>query len=387
MTSFPILQIIRAYNNEKKPWRKTSVLLREDEKIGDVYEVDRFLGEGAFAEVYRVKHKFLGRQAMKVFKSPSPQLGDIERNLAEAVLLSKIGHPNIIRVFDAGILKTSAGQRGYFTMENVPGGTLESFWNSYQDTFIPLSDTVDIIRQVCMGLAVAHSEQPPIIHRDIKPQNILVGYDAEGFRIKISDFGLAKAANPLTLLASARGTPAFKPPECLQNMDSCAGDVWAIGVTLYLLLTDRLPFPVESRMDFSTGKSWEHQLVPAAEFNPRVDGDLESIVSRCLKLNPTERYSNAMEMLEDLIRWESPKSKRLAKSKGSVDGSKGALGPISKPEEIDAETMVSEAMKLARDESKLMEAADLLEEALIKQLDLRERYEYQLKLWRRGIAV
>ena len=363
------------------------MLLREDEKIGDVYEVDRFLGEGAFAEVYRVKHKFLGRQAMKVFKSPSPQLEEIERNLAEAVLLSKIGHPNIIRVFDAGILETSTGRRGYFTMEYIPGGTLKSFWNSYQDSFIPILDTVDIIRQVCMGMAVAHSEQPPIIHRDIKPQNILVGYDIEGLHISISDFGLAKAVNPLTLLASARGTPVFKPPECLQNMDSCAGDVWAIGVTLYLMLTDRSPFPVESRMDFPTGKCWKHQLVPAGEFNPRVDDHLESIVSRCLKLNPTERYSNAMEMLEDLRRWEPPKPKRLAKSKGSVEGSKSALGLISKHEEINPETMVTEAMKLARDSSNLVEAADLLEEAMIKQSDLRERYEYQLRLWRRGLVI
>lgn len=363
------------------------MLLKEDEIIHGVYEVDRFLGEGAFAEVYRVKHKFLGRQAMKVFKSPSPQLEEIKRNLAEAVLLSKIGHPNIIRVFDAGILETSAGPRGYFTMENVPGGTLESFWNSYQDNFIPILDTVDIIRQVCMGMAVAHSAQPPIIHRDIKPQNILVGYDIEGLRIRISDFGLAKAVNPLTLLASARGTPVFKPPECLQNMDSCAGDVWAIGVTLYLLLTDRSPFPVESRMDFSTGKCWKHQLVPAVEFNPRVDDHLKSIVSRCLKLNPAERYSNAMEMLEDLKRWEPPKSKRLVKSRGSVDESKSALGPISKPAEINLEAMVTEAIKIARDSSRLREAADLLEEALIRQSDLRERYEYQLKVWRRGIVI
>jgi len=363
------------------------VLLNEDEEIRGIYEVDRFLGEGAFAEVYRVKHKFLGRQAMKVFKSPSPQLKEIERNLAEAVLLSRIGHPNIIRVFDAGILETNAGKRGYFTMEYVPGGTLESLWNSYRDGFVPILDTVDIIRQVCMGMAVAHSKQSPIIHRDIKPQNILVGYDVEGLRIRISDFGLAKAVNPLTLLASARGTPVFKPPECLQNMDSCAGDVWSIGVTLYLLLTDRLPFPVENRMDLSTGKCWRHKLIPAVEFNPRVDDCLESIVSRCLKLNPAERYSNAMEMLEDVRRWEPPKSKSITKGRENVDESKSALGIIPKSEEGDPETMAAEAMKIARDPRKLMEAADLLEEAMIRQSGLREKYEYELKLWRRGIIM
>ncbi len=363
------------------------MILKEGENIHNVYEVDRFLGEGAFAEVYRVKHNFLGRQAMKVFKSPGLQFKEIEQSLAEAVLLSKIGHPNIIRVFDAGVLETDVGKCGYFTMEYIPGGTLESFWNSHQHSFIPISDTVNIIRQVCMGLSVAHSNKPPIVHRDIKPQNILVGYDVEGLRIKVSDFGLAKTANPLTLLASAKGTPAFKPPECLQNIDSCAGDTWAIGVTLYLLLTDRLPFPVESRMDLSTGKCWSHKLVPPVEFNPRVDNVLESIVIRSLKLDPTERYPNAMEMIKDLMHWEPPKSKHLTKSKGSMHNTKSTYNPDLEAKEINAHKMVEEAINLSQDASKLMEAADLLEEAITKQVNLREKYEYKLKLWRRGIAI
>ena len=361
------------------------MLLNEDEEIHGVYQVDRFLGEGAFAEVYRVKHRFLGRQAMKVFKAPSPQLEEIERNLAEAMLLSKIGHPNIIRVFDAGILETGAGRRGYFTMEYILGGTLEAFWNSYQDSFVPIADTMDIIGQVCTGMAAAHSKQPPIVHRDIKPQNILVGYDVEGLRISISDFGLAKAVNPLTLLASARGTPVFKPPECLYNMDSCAADVWSIGVTLYLLLTNRLPFRVESRMDLSTGKCWKQEITPAAEFNPRVDDHLETIVSRCLKLKPGERYPNAMEMLEDLRRWRPSKS--VAESEGGIDENKGALGLVSRPRDSNPETMATEAMRLSRDPTKLVEAADLLEQAIMRRSDLREKYEYQLKLWRRGIVI
>ncbi len=363
------------------------MLLQENETVRDIYEVERYLGQGAFAEVYRVKHKFLGRQAMKVFKSPSVQLEEIEQTLYEAALLSKIGHPNIIRVFDAGIMVTVDGQRGYFTMENVPGGTLESFWNSYGDSFVPILDTVNIVRQICAGLSVAHSKKPPTIHRDIKPQNVLVGYDIEGLRIKISDFGLAKSVNPLTLIASARGTPAFKAPECLKNIDSCSADVWAVGVVLYLLLTDRLPFPVESRMDFSTGRCWEHKLVPATEFNPRVDPYLESIVSKALKTDPDERYSTSMEMLEELMQWEQPKPKFKNRNTGMVDGSKGALGPIQKSCENDPRDIISEAIELAKDASKLMEAADLLEEALSIDPSFRETYEYRLTLWRRGIVM
>jgi serine/threonine protein kinase len=363
------------------------MLLEEGKVIHDVYEIDRFLGEGAFAEVYRVRHKFLGRQAMKVFKSPSASLEEIEQKLSEAIILSRIGHPNIIRVFDAGIVETNVGQFGYFTMEYVAGGSLDTFWRSYGPNFVPTSDAVEIIRQVCMGLTVAHAEQPPIIHRDIKPQNILVGYDPGGLRVRVADFGLAKKVNPLTLLASARGTPAFKPPECLSNVDSCAADVWAIGTTLYLLLTDRLPFPIESRMDFSSGKCWKHSLIPASRFNAQIDSTLDSIVSRSLGIKPTDRYPDAAAMLGDLVEWKPSESKSSPKGKGGADEYKSALGPLAQSKQTAAKGMVAEALRLSRDASKLIEAADLLEEALNKSPNLRERYEYQLKLWRRGIAV
>ena len=115
---------------------------------------------------------------------------------------------------------------------------------------MPLETSVDLIRQVCRGIAQAHREKPPVIHRDIKPQNILVGYEADGLRARVSDFGLAKKVNPLTLLATAAGTLAFKPPEAFADRkgDSCAGDVRAIGTTFYLLLTDRLPFEMPANI-------------------------------------------------------------------------------------------------------------------------------------------
>ena len=360
------------------------MLLNEDEEIHGVYRVDRFLGEGAFAEVYRVKHRFLGRQAMKVFKAQSPKLEEVERDLAEAMLLSKIGHPNIIRVFDAGILETDAGRRGYFTMEYIPGGTLEGLMGSYHDSFVSIAVTMDIIGQVCLGMAAAHSKQPPVIHRDIKPQNILIGYDDEGMRIRLSDFGLAKAVNPLTLLASSKGTPVFKPPECLYDMDSCAADVWSIGVTLYLLLTNRLPFRFESRMDLSTGKCWESEITPAADINPRVDNHLETIVSRCLKLKSSERYPNAVEMLEDVRKW--PSRKRLVSTEERIERTNHP-GVVSRTPDRRSEAMALEAVRISRHLARLPEAADLLEKAIAGRSDLRDKYEYRLKLWRRGIVI
>ena len=303
------------------------------------------------------------------------------------MILSKIGHPNIIRVFDAGLLETDTGQHGYFTMEYVPGGTLDSWWSSFhKDSFIPIKDTMGVIQQICMGLTVAHSKKPPIIHRDIKPQNILVGYDAEGFRIRISDFGLAKTANPLTLLASARGTPVFKPPECMQNIDSCASDTWAIGVILYLLLTNRLPFPIESREDLSTNKWWKHEIVSPMEYNPRVDDTLEEITLKSLRLNYADRYQNAVEILSDLKQYSTQKSACL-KNARNVTLDKNL--PNSKSIHIGKKEQkrIKEILDISKDASRLFEAADLLEELLITNPVLRDKYEYRIKLWRRGLAM
>lgn len=101
------------------------LLLKDGQVIRETYEVERYLGQGAFAEVYRVQHRFLGKQAMKVFKTKGMTLKEIEQMLSEAVLLSRIGHPNIIRVFDANILEISGATFGYFTMAYIPGGTLD----------------------------------------------------------------------------------------------------------------------------------------------------------------------------------------------------------------------------------------------------------------------
>src|SRR6266478_8017411 len=107
-------------------------LLTEGETVRDTYEVERFLGEGAFAEVYRVKHKFFGRQALKIFKRSGMQESDICDALGEAVMLSRIGHPNIVRVFEANVLGIDGKVFGYFTMENIAGGSLDKFWRSYR---------------------------------------------------------------------------------------------------------------------------------------------------------------------------------------------------------------------------------------------------------------
>lgn len=364
-------------------------LLKDGQTIGDTYEVERFLGEGAFAEVYRVRHRFLGRQAMKVFKRVGVTLPDIEEMLGEAILLSKIGHPNIVRVFNADTLETPNGICGYFTMENVTGGSLDRYWRSHGGTLVPMESTIDIMKQVCRGLAVAHAETPPIIHRDIKPQNILVGYETDGLRARVSDFGLAKKVNPLTLLATAAGTLAFKPPEAFEQAkgDSCAADVWALGTTLYLLLTDTLPFDVDPELGWGNSEAFASEITPPSEFNIDVDSKLEAIVLRCLEQEPGRRYENAKHLLDAFEKWNPTPLKSAIPARQSSGPSKQVLGPHSPPDKEAGHRLVQQAMDKARKEGQLIEAADIMEEAFNRSPSLRQKYASQVRLWRCGVSM
>jgi serine/threonine protein kinase len=361
-------------------------ILSQGQIIRDTYEVERLLGEGAFAEVYRVKHRFMGRQAMKVFKASGATIEAIERDIAEAILLSSIKHPNIVEVYDANVLRTDKGEFGYFTMTYVAGGTLERYWRSFGNQLMPVEQVVEVVKQVCRGLAVAHSSSPPIVHRDIKPQNILVGLGGEELHIRLSDFGLAKAVNPMTLILSARGTIGFKPPESLRNIDSCAADIWAIGTTLYLLLTDEIPFPMLGERDVEDANRFLRPIRPPSIYNMGIDAGLESVIFRCLAAMPADRYANASELLGDLEKWTPGYAPQGTSVSRSRSGSKNAMA-VHSPHDLksEAEKSLKEAMKIAQDPTKLMFAADLLEEAISKDPALRDRYGSQLQLWRKGI--
>jgi serine/threonine-protein kinase len=195
--------------------------------------------------------------------------------------------------------------------------------------------------------------------------------------------------NPLTLLASARGTMRFKSPEVFQNpkSDSCAGDVWALGCTLYLLLTDRLPYSDIDDEEFQRGTFVSTPLAAPSTIHLNVDPTLDAIALKALHPKPKQRYADAEQMLADLGRWK-PRTKRApSKESYTSEINKTALGPLSTPDAAEGHKLAEEAVKLARVHGKLNEAADLMEEALTKSPDLRDRYESSLQLWRKGIIM
>lgn len=360
-------------------------ILQNGDTVRETYEVERLLGQGAFAEVYRVKHRFMGRQAMKVFKAVNATQAEIEKSIAEAVLLSRMKHPNIVEVYDANVLSGRSGTYGYFTMTYVPGGTLERYWRSFGANFVPADQVVEVARQICRGLAVAHSSSPPIIHRDIKPQNVLVGYGAEGLQVRLSDFGLAKSVNPLTLLASSKGTLGFKPPESLDNIDSPAADIWAVGTTMYLMLTDQMPFPLLGERDVGDANRFMRPMRPASIYNIAVDAGLEAVLARCLATKPADRYPDARALLEDLERWGAPAAHDVPGGQSTFSAKSDAITPPGRETQVDVRALVSEAIKAATDPTQLAHAADMMEEAMGRDATIRDQYESHVRLWRKGI--
>jgi serine/threonine-protein kinase len=256
---------------------------------------------------------------------------------------------------------------------------------------IPIETSIDIIKQVCRGLSLAHGKTPPIIHRDIKPQNILIGYEAEGLRARISDFGLARQVNKLTLLATAAGTLAFKPPEVFTQAkgDSVAADIWAMGVTMYMLLTDNIPFKVDEHLGWGNGEALRTPPPAPSQYNVEVNSAMDRIVLKCLSPGPEDRYANAGQLLEALDAWRpgEDRSGKAAPSSASISRfSKDAFGPLSRADQDKAESLVHEALQTAK-AGNLNEAADMMEDAFNKWPSLREKYATKVTLWRRGIHM
>ncbi|HEX8343863.1 MAG TPA: serine/threonine-protein kinase [Actinoplanes sp.] len=353
-------------------------LLSSGDRVTDTLVIDRLLGEGAFAEVHRVRHEYLGWQAMKVFKRVA-SLEETREMLGEAQLLSTLGHPNVVRVFDANIVATPQGLRGFFTMEYVAGGSLERLVRAHH-SFVPVDLVVDIIEQIADGLAVAHAQIPPIVHRDLTLANILIGYDGTGMRVRISDFGLAKRADPFTHLASAQGTYAFMAPEVLRHQGySCASDVWSVGTIAFLLLTNHMPYHDGGPIASFAPARFNHPLFAPSRYNSDVDPTLDRILTATLAIDPKDRPATG-RALADALR--ERRAVVTPQPRVQPDPGKAADRPSGR-----AQRLADEAFTLARQPGALERAADLLEEAVNLSPHLRDRHLPTLTLWRRGVVM
>lgn len=283
--------------------RKEGILRRGD-VVNGTYDVQFFIGEGAFGEVYRVKHKSLGLQVLKVLKPPTDWVESSTRILAEARVLASITHPNVVRIFETNTFAQRGTTYEYLTMEFVPGESLEQ--RLERTPRLPFEMVMSIQTNLLEGLSAAHSNRPQILHRDIHTENVLLSYEGANPVAKLSDFGSAAAIVDGSLPESAGRNTSFAP-ECFWGTALPASDVFSAGIIFYRMLTGHEPW----KYDFdgcSDNAVARAGVVEKARRNPPpppsilggVDQSLDSIVAKALHPDLSQRYPDAASFLTAL---------------------------------------------------------------------------------------
>ncbi|HQU93653.1 MAG TPA: serine/threonine-protein kinase, partial [Pyrinomonadaceae bacterium] len=284
--------------------------LAKGEIIDDTYEVLFFIGEGAFGETYRVKHKFLGTQVLKLFKEKYVQETDITIVTKEARLLSKITHPNIVRVFETNSFSKNGKNLYYLTMGFVSGETLGQLVARKGPLLIPLA--ISIQKDILTGLQCVQEQPSTIVHRDINPDNILISYEKNSPVSLIADFGLAQSMDQLSNLPGAAGRYPYFAPECFFGAYLPSSDIFSAGIVFYQMITGRHPWDY----DLNSAGEDHDKLITAilsarkckvtkpSVYNAACSAELDRIILKALSKNLGKRYKLASAFLDELNEYE-----------------------------------------------------------------------------------
>jgi eukaryotic-like serine/threonine-protein kinase len=265
-----------------------------DQVFDGRYRVVRKLGTGGMANVYLAEDQELGRSvAIKMLDERHSQDEQfVERFRREAKNAAGLSHPNIVSIYDRG----QAEGTYYIAMEYLEGRTLKELLIARGPT--PLAVAIDYARQILSALGFAHRHG--IVHRDIKPHNVVVAPDG---RLKVTDFGIARSGtSQMTETGSIIGTAQYLSPEQAKGAPvTPASDIYSVGIVLYEMLTGLVPFTGDTPLEIAM-KHLSTTPLPPSEARPDVPHELDSIVLRALAKNPEDRYQSADEMDADLAR-------------------------------------------------------------------------------------
>ena len=259
--------------------------------ISDRYEILEKIGTGGMSDVYKAKdHKLNRFVAVKVLKQEFGENANfVSKFRIEAQAAAGLMHPNIVNVYDVG----EENDVHYIVMELVEGITLKKYIE--KKARLSYKEAVSIAIQVSMGIEAAHNNH--IIHRDIKPQNIIISKDG---KVKVTDFGIAKAATSNTITSNVMGSVHYTSPEQARGGYSDEkSDIYSLGITMFEMLTGRVPFNGETTVAIAI-KHIQEEMPSPAEFVPEIPSSVESIVLKCCQKSPDRRYQNIQELIADL---------------------------------------------------------------------------------------
>ena len=268
-------------------------MIMKGQKISDRYQIIKSIGEGGMANVYLAYDTILDRNvAVKVLRGDlATDEKFVRRFQREALSASSLSNPNIVEVYDVG----EDNGEYYIVMEYVEGKHLKNLLKKRGKLTVP--EVIDIVLQITNGLSVAHDSY--IIHRDIKPQNILI---LDNGLIKITDFGIAVAMNAtqLTQTNSVMGSVHYLPPEQASGKGATLqSDIYSIGILMYELLTGKLPFKGDNAVEIAL-KHLKEPMPSIRDEIPDIPQSVENIILKATAKNPKNRYADAREMHEDL---------------------------------------------------------------------------------------
>ena len=271
------------------------MLLNPGSVLGDRYEIIEKIGSGGMAVVYRGKDKKLDRYVtIKVLREEF--IGDeefIERFRSEACSAARLSHPNIVRVYDVG----EEGKINYIVMEYIHGDTLKTAIRKKAP--FDSRSTINVAIQIASALSQAHKAH--IVHRDIKPQNILVGTDGV---VKVTDFGIARAARATTMTTTANAAGSvhyFSPEQARGGYVDEKSDIYSLGITMFEMITGVRPFQGNNSVSIAL-KHINEELPDIRQYNPNCTPSLEGIIKKATMKKADERYASIDLMLADLMR-------------------------------------------------------------------------------------
>lgn len=261
--------------------------------IGNRYEMLEKIGEGGMATVYKARCNILKRYvAVKVLREEFTTDEEfIRRFNTEAQAAASLTHPNIVSIFDVG----HEDNVYYIVMELVQGKTLKEIIN--EDGVLPWKWSVNIAIQVASALETAHKNN--IVHRDIKPHNIIITEDGIA---KVTDFGIAKAVSNSTITAfgtTIGSVHYFSPEHARGGYTDAKSDIYSLGVVMYEMLTGRVPFDADTPVSIAL-KHMQEKPVEPMKLNPSIPFAINKIIMKAMEKEPSLRYQNATEMLKDL---------------------------------------------------------------------------------------